>query len=552
MNSQIKESLVAMLRLRFKKTVKEKKSLTQSRRYSSKRPAQLPRVDSYFQQLETAIKRLTPSWKACIPLATIIFLIWSYAAVAQAPVTEGPSIADLKVGLDTMWVMIAGMLVFFMNAGFCMLETGFCRQKNAVNVLTKNLIVFALSTIAFWIIGFGLMFSDGNPFFGLGGWFLSGADNSPATGDAYKGIFGSLNWTGVPLLAKFFFQLVFAGTAATIVSGAVAERIKFLDFLIFSLLLVGIAYPITGHWIWGGGWLAKANFYDFAGSTVVHSVGGWAALIGAAFLGPRLGRYQDGQVGALPGHNMSIATLGCLILWLGWFGFNPGSTMAADPNAIAHIAITTNTAAAFGGVAATVTAWLYLGKPDLSMVINGILAGLVGVTASCAWISIPSSAIIGFVAGILVVFCVGFFDKLKIDDPVGATSVHLVCGVWGTLAVGLFSVGPNVVLRGENPLYTAGPASGLFFGGGLTQLIPQIIGILSVGGITVLLSTIFWLALKTTLGIRVTPEEELQGLDIGEHGMEAYSGFLKETGASGVHNVGTGITGRAGEVPGSY
>jgi Amt family ammonium transporter len=545
---RFKESSEKMSRLTFKKTFNKKKSQTKRRRYSLTRQAQFPGAASFFKHWETVINRLTPSWQACIPLATIIVLVWSYAAVAQAPAAEGPSTADLKVGLDTMWVMIAGMLVFFMNAGFCMLETGFCRQKNAVNVLTKNLIVFALSTIAFWIIGFGLMFSDGNPFFGQGGWFLSGADNSPATGDAYQGIFGSLNWTGVPLLAKFFFQLVFAGTAATIVSGAVAERIKFVDFLVFSLLLVGIAYPITGHWIWGGGWLAKANFWDFAGSTVVHSVGGWAALMGAAFLGPRLGRYQDGQVTALPGHNMSIATLGCLILWLGWFGFNPGSTMAADPNAIAHIAITTNTAAAFGGVAATVTAWLYLGKPDLSMVINGILAGLVAVTASCAWISIPSSAIIGFVAGVLVVFCVGFFDKLKIDDPVGATSVHLVCGVWGTLAVGLFSVGPNVVLRGGTPLYTAGPAKGLFLGGALTQLIPQIIGILSVGGITVLLSTIFWLALKATLGIRVTQEEELEGLDIGEHGMEAYSGFVKEAGTHSMLGIGSSGSGRPGGV----
>ena len=494
-----------------------------------------------------AINRLAPSWKACIPLASIIFLVWSYAAVAQAP-AQGPSTADLKVGLDTMWVMIAGMLVFFMNAGFCMLETGFCRQKNAVNVLAKNLIVFALSTIAFWIIGFGLMFSDGNPFVGLGGWFLSGADNSPATGDAYKGIFSALNWTGVPLLAKFFFQLVFAGTAATIVSGAVAERIKFVDFLIFSLLLVGIAYPITGHWIWGGGWLAKMNFYDFAGSTVVHSVGGWAALMGAAFLGPRLGKYQNGQIAALPGHNMSIATLGCLILWLGWFGFNPGSTMAADPNAIAHIAITTNTAGAFGGVAATVTAWLYLGKPDLSMIINGILAGLVAVTAPCAFINIPSAALIGIIAGILVVFSVTFFDKIKIDDPVGATSVHLVCGVWGTLALGLFSVGPNVAVQGETPLYTTGPAAGLFFGGGLTQLIPQIVGILTVGGITVLLSTIFWLALKASLGIRVSPEEEIQGLDIAEHGMEAYSGFLKEADGSSMHSMTSGMAGSSGGV----
>jgi ammonium transporter, Amt family len=496
------------------------------------RPVKLSRLTLSFQRLASAIGQLSGTWQACIPLGIIILLFWNYAAIAQdAPPSTEEQLASLKVALDTVWVMVAGMLVFFMNAGFCMLETGFCRQKNAVNVLTKNLIVFAISTIAFWAIGFGLMFSNGGGFVGTsGGFFLSGADNSPAVGDAYEGIFKSLNWTGVPLMAKFFFQLVFAGTAATIVSGAVAERIKFVDFLIFSILLVGIAYPITGHWIWGGGWLAGRGFYDFAGSTVIHSVGGWAALMGAAFLGPRLGKYQEDQVTALPGHNMSIATLGCLILWLGWFGFNPGSTMAADPNAIAHIAITTNTAGAFGGVASTIVAWLYLGKPDLSMVINGILAGLVGVTASCAWINVPSSAIIGTVAGVIVVFAVTFFDKLKIDDPVGATSVHLVCGVWGTLAVGLFSIGPNVALHNDTPLYTTGPAAGLFFNGGLTQVIPQLIGIITVGGMTVFLSTIFWLALKSTLGIRVTAEEEIEGLDIGEHGMEAYSGFLKETG----------------------
>jgi Amt family ammonium transporter len=541
---------VKMSRLTFKKTFKMKKAPPPSRRFSSGTPMQFRKLASSFNHLQRAITRLSPSWKACIPLASLIFLTWSYASVAQTPTPApaGPSTADLKVGLDTMWVMIAGMLVFFMNAGFCMLETGFCRQKNAVNVLAKNLIVFALSTIAFWVLGFGLMFADGNDFIGLGGWFLNGADNSPAVGAAYKGIFGSLNWTGVPLLAKFFFQLVFAGTAATIVSGAVAERIKFIDFLIFSLLLVGVAYPITGHWIWGGGWLSKMGFYDFAGSTVVHSVGGWAALMGAAFLGPRISKYQDDRVTALPGHNMSIATLGCLILWLGWFGFNPGSTMAADPFAISHIAITTNTAGAFGGVAATITAWLYLGKPDLSMIINGILAGLVAVTASCAFVNIPSSAIIGIVAGILVVFSVTFFDRIKIDDPVGATSVHLVCGVWGTLAVGLFAVGPDkypwmVDITGK----PVGP-HGLFFGGNLTSLIPQIVGILAVGGITVLLSTIFWLALKATLGIRVTPEEELEGLDIGEHGMEAYSGFLKETGAGGIHSMSSGIVGNPGGV----
>ncbi|MGA7932089.1 MAG: ammonium transporter [Kovacikia sp.] len=494
-------------------------------------------------------KKLSPSWQACIPLALVIALGWGFAAVAQDP----PKLEDvakttetLKVGLDTMWVLVAGMLVFFMNAGFCMLETGFCRQKNAVNVLAKNLIVFALSTIAFWAIGFGLMFSNGNDFFGTSGFFLAGLDNSPATGEAYQGIFSSLNWTGVPLLAKFFFQLVFAGTAATIVSGAVAERIKLIDFLIFSLLLVGIAYPITGHWIWGGGWLAKLGFFDFAGSTVVHSVGGWAALMGAVFLGPRIGKYSaDGTPNALPAHNMGIATLGALILWLGWFGFNPGSTMSVgDGSLISHIAITTNTAGAFGGVAATITAWIVLGKPDLSMIINGILAGLVAVTAPCAFVSVGASAIIGIIAGTLVVFSVGFFDRIKIDDPVGATSVHLVCGSWGTLALGLFALGPS---DAPGALYSVGPAAGLFAGGGLGQLGIQLLGIVSVGGFTVLLSTIFWLGLKAILGIRVTEEEEMLGLDIGEHGMEAYAGFVKE--ASGLTAGSTSVgssTGVAG------
>lgn len=495
-------------------------------KYLPKNGAKLWEQVPTFSKMQLAIRRLSPSWQACIPLAAIICLVWGYAAVAQTPPkpSTDEQLATLKVGMDTMWVMVTGMLVFFMNAGFAMLETGFCRQKNAVNVLAKNLIVFALSTIAYWAVGFALMFSDGNGFIGTsGGFFLWNiTDNSPATGEAYKGIFSSLNWTGVPLNAKFFFQLVFAGTTATIVSGAVAERIRFLDFLVFSLLLVGIAYPITGHWIWGGGWLAKAGFYDFSGSTAIHSVGGWAALMGAAFLGPRIGKYRNGDTVAMPGHNMSIATLGCLILWLGWFGFNPGSTMAVDANAIAHIAITTNTAAAFGGVAATITAWLYLGKPDLSMVINGILAGLVGITAGCAYINIPNAAIIGTIAGILVVFAVTFFDNLKIDDPVGATSVHLVCGIWGTLAVGLFADGPTT------GIYTAGPKAGLLVGGGFDQLIPQLIGIISVGGMTVLLSAIFWYALKVLLGIRVSAVEETEGLDIGEHGMEAYSGFVKE------------------------
>ncbi len=528
--------------------LKHKKSKVKNRCSSPSRNAYKPQSNSTVNQILLVIKRLSPSWQACIPLACLIVLGWSYVAVAQTPAPAGPTTTELKVALDTLWVAIAAFLVIFMNAGFCMLETGLCRQKNAVNVLAKNLIVFALATVAFWAIGFALMFGDGNNFIGLNGFFLQGADNSPATGDAYKGVFSALNWTGVPLSAKFLFQLAFAGTAATIVSGAVAERIKFVDFLIFSLLLVGIAYPITGHWIWGGGWLYKAGFWDFAGSTVVHSVGGWAALMGAAFLGPRLGKYQDGQIVAIPGHNLSIATLGCLILWLGWFGFNPGSVMAADANAITHIALTTNMAGAVGGIAATATAWLRLGKPDLSMIINGILAGLVGVTASCAYITIGSAFIIGLVAGVIVVFAVTFFDRIRIDDPVGAISVHLICGIWGTLAVGLFAVGPGVYSwYGEG----LGPARGLFTGGGLGQFFAQLIGVLSVGGMTVLLSTIFWLVLKATLGIRVTRQEEIEGLDIGEHGMEAYSGFLKEAGSGGFSEPGSSRISPSGDIPSS-
>ncbi|PSN15351.1 ammonium transporter [filamentous cyanobacterium CCT1] len=471
-------------------------------------------------------RALTEGWQPLHrPEGRWHYALWgalgSLVVFCPAALAQGTSAADLQVALDTVWVLVAGFLVFFMNAGFCMLETGFCRSKNAVNLLAKNLIVFGLSTLAFWVVGFGLMFGDGNPLFGFSGFLLQGADNSPAVGEAYRGTFNALSWAGVPLNAKFFFQLAFAGTAATIVSGAVAERIKFLAFFIFSLLLVGISYPITGHWVWGGGMLANLGFYDFAGSTVVHSVGGWAALIGAILLGPRRGRFQARPV-AMPGHNLSISALGCLILWLGWFGFNPGSTMAADPLAISHIVVTTNIAAALGGLAATVTSWIYLSKPDLSMIINGVLAGLVAVTASCAYITLGSAALIGLVAGVIVVFSVTLLDGLKIDDPVGAVSVHLVCGVWGTLALGLFSVTP-----GGFPWYDqeSGPLAGLLMGGGIQQVLVQLLGIAVVGAFTVAFSLVCWLALRATIGIRVSEAEEIQGLDLGEHAMEAYPEF---------------------------
>jgi ammonium transporter, Amt family len=424
-----------------------------------------------------------------------------------------------KVIMDTLWVLFTAMLVFFMNLGFGMVESGFARSKNAVNILSKNFIVFAISSLAFWAIGWGLMFGDGNSFLGLNGLFgLHGADNSPATGDDYSGVYSSINWTSVPLLAKFFFQLVFAGTAATIVSGAVAERIKYISFIVFSFILVAVLYPITGHWIWGGGWLAKLGMWDFAGSTVVHSVGGWAALTGAIILGPRIGKYKDGKIFPIPGHNMTSATLGALVLWLGWFGFNPGSTMAADPMSIARICITTNSAAIAGIISSTAVAWIVIGKPDLSMTINGCLAGLVAITAPCAFVSVESSLIIGAIAGAIVVFAVIGIDKIKIDDPVGAISVHLVNGIFGTLALGLFA---------EDVLMPGTTGNGLFFGGGFDLLTNQLIGVAAVGAFTFTISFIIWIIIKKSIGLRVSESEEIEGLDVGEHGMEAYPDFEK-------------------------
>ena len=427
---------------------------------------------------------------------------------------------DVQVALDTVWVLLAGMLVFFMNLGFGLVESGFARAKNTVNIISKNFIVFSVSTIAFLFIGWGLMYGDGNAFIGLKGlFFLGGADNSPATGDAYQGVYSALSWTGVPLMAKFFFQLVFAGTAATIVSGAVAERIKYGSFMVFSFVLVAFVYPIVGHWIWGGGWLAQLGFWDFAGSTVVHSVGAWAALAGVIVLGPRLGKFgKDGKVHAIPGHNMTSAMTGALILWLGWFGFNPGSTMAAEPMSISHIMVTTNVAAAAGALAATLLAWVMLGKPDIGMTINGALGGLVGITAGCAFVSISSALIIGAIAGAIIVLGVLLLDRVRLDDPVGALAVHGMGGIFGTLAVGLFA---------QDSIMPGTTGNGLFFGGGFSLLLNQFIGVAAVGGAVFAVSLVAWLAIKATLGVRVSEEEEEEGLDIGEHGNRAYPDFVQ-------------------------
>ncbi len=427
--------------------------------------------------------------------------------------------SSMQVGMDTVWVLFTAFLVFFMNLGFAMVESGLCRSKNTVNILAKNFIVFAVASISFWVIGWGLMFGNGSPLVGLEGvFFASGADNSPATGNAYKGVYSALNWTGVPLWAKFFFQLVFAGTAATIVSGAVAERIKFLSFIVFSFVLVAFMYPITGHWIWGGGWLQSLGMFDFAGSTVVHSVGGWSALAGVLILGSRFGKYRkDGSVNPIFGHSMSMVTLGGLVLWFGWFGFNPGSTMAVgDGSAIAHIAVTTNTSAVFAIMSSTLASWIIQKKPDLSMIINGALAGLVAITAPCAFVGMGSAAVIGIIAGVLVVFAVLMFDKLKIDDPVGALSVHLVNGVFGTLAVGLFA---------QDKITGTATGNGLFFGGGLKLLGAQALAVVAVGVFTFIVAAVVWYVIKAVMGLRVTREEEIQGLDIGEHGMKAYPDF---------------------------
>jgi ammonium transporter, Amt family len=476
------------------------------------------------------LRRFRPRLTWAVPLVVLLALP-ALAGAQEAAATPPPPLPNdpgiLKPGdgqfiANTAWTLIAGMLVFWMNAGFATLEAGLCRRKNAVNILAKNFIVFAISSIAFWVVGFGFMFGDGNKFAGTTGFMAS---LLPFDAAKIAG-FASLDWANVTPAVKFFFQLVFAGTAATIVSGAVAERIKFGSFMLFSFLLVAFVYPVTGHWIWGGGWLStlKVPFHDFAGSTVVHSVGGWAALAGVLLLGPRIGKYKaDGTVNPIPGHNMGLASLGCLILWLGWFGFNPGSTMQANL-AIGHIAVTTNTAAAFGAVAATITAWLVLGKPDLSMILNGCLAGLVGVTAPCAVVSVGGAAIIGLIAGVLVVFSVLMFDKFKIDDPVGALSVHLVCGVWGTLCVGLFA-NPAIIPMQVTDAYVK---PGLFYGGGVAQLVTQLIGVGAVAGTVLAATLIFWAALKYTVGIRVSEAEEIEGLDIGEHGMEAYPGFATD------------------------
>lgn len=457
---------------------------------------------------------------------------WADEAAA-APLTPEQVLEQVNaksVDIDTIWVLIAAFLVFWMQAGFALVETGLTRAKNTVNILMKNMLDFCFATVAFWLVGFGIMFGKGTPWFGTEGFMLK---------EATAETFGSLSWSPVNLDSKFFFQLVFAGTAATIVSGAMAERTKFSCYLVYSAVITLLIYPVSGHWIWGGGYLFGKGFFDFAGSTVVHSVGGWLALCGAVVLGPRLGKYgPGGKVNAIPGHNFPMMVLGVFILWLGWFGFNPGSTMAAigQGTAMAHICVTTNAAAATGTILALLVSKLWFGKWDASMAGNGCLAGLVAITAPCAWVSTPAALLIGAVGGALVVFSVVFIDRvLKIDDPVGATSVHLTNGIWGTIAVGLFA----------NPIYGAtGPQPGLFYGGGATQLWVQLLGIVLVGAWCLATGFALFFMLKVAMGLRVSREEELRGLDMDEHGMSGYPDFVLAT-----HGLPPGESGKTGGFP---
>ena len=407
---------------------------------------------------------------------------------------------QIRVGLDTMWVLIAAFLVFFMQAGFGMVEAGFIRAKNTCNILTKNFLDFCMASLGFFIFGYAIMFGAGNGFMGFKGWFLVGAESGAE----------------IPLYAFWLFQAVFCGAAATIVAGGMAERMKFPAYLIYSFIISAFIYPIVGHWIWGGGWLSKLGFADFAGSTVVHALGGFAALIGTIILKPRIGKYTpDGKPNVIAGHSIPLASLGVFILWFGWFGFNPGSTLGVgNGDLIARVAINTNLAAATGGIFAMLTVWKMFGKPDLSMAMNGALAGLVAITAPCAFVEPLAAIIIGMVAGIIVVLGVVLLDKLNIDDPVGAVPVHGLNGIWGTLAIGLF---------GKESLGLAN--NGLFYGGGLVQLGIQLLGVTSVIAFILLTMGGLFKLIDSTIGLRVSREEELKGLDIGEHGMEAYAGF---------------------------
>jgi Amt family ammonium transporter len=428
--------------------------------------------------MEDRMKRLIPGSALALLLPSI--------ALADDGVTTGQFFAN------NVWMMLCAGLVFIMHLGFATLESGLTRAKNTTNILFKNTFIVSIGILTYALCGFNLMYpGDFNGVLGFAGVGLA-AGFEPGSNTAGYADGGYTYWT------DFLFQAMFAATAATIVSGAVAERIKLPSFMLFSVFFVGLVYPTLGSWKWGGGWLDAAGFYDFAGSTLVHSVGGWAALVGAWMLGPRLGKYVKGKLNPIPGSNMPLAAMGVFLLWLGWFGFNGGSVLSADPQLTSFTLVTTCLAAAAGCVTAMLVSWTAFSKPDLSMALNGILAGLVGITAGADTVSLVGAIIIGMVAGGLVVASIVFFDRVKIDDPVGAISVHLTCGIWGTLAVGIFST---------NPEHTLGA---------------QALGVVAYGAATLVSAALIFWGIQMAMGLRVSEEEEREGLDYGEHGMHAY------------------------------
>ena len=423
-----------------------------------------------------------------IRLITLIGVFFSFAFAGEAS-----GVSEALFTANNTWMLVSTFLVFIMHLGFASLETGLTQSKNTVNILFKNVSIIAIGILTYALCGFNLMYpGDFNGYFGFAGFGISSPDGAAGLIDYAGGAY--------TYYTDFIFQAMFAATAATIVSGAVAERIKLPSFLVFSTIYVAIIYPIAGSWKWGVGWLDQMGFYDFAGSTLVHSVGGWAALVGAIILGPRLGKYaKDGSIKPIRGHNLPLASIGVFLLWFGWYGFNGGSVLSADPGGVSLVFVTTTLAGAAGIIGAMVASWSISKKPDLSMILNGSLAGLVGITAGADVISPINSIIVGFIAGLIVVVAVIQLDKAKIDDPVGAISVHLVCGIWGTLAVGIFSSSHSIVT--------------------------QLIGVLAYGVFCLIASLGLFLAIKSLMGLRVSEEEEIIGLDIGEHDMESYAGF---------------------------
>lgn len=440
------------------------------------------------------------TWK--LLLAASLFALpvigWTTGAraaeeVAIEAAAEDPGVSAEMFTVNNTWMMVSTFLVFIMHLGFATVESGLCRAKNTVNILFKNTLIPGIGLLTYAIIGFNLMYPGDSwmfgKFLGFAGFGLS-TDESGIT-SAYN--VGYTYWT------DFLFQGMFAATAATIVSGAVCERIKLHSFLVFSTIYVGLVYPIAGSWKWGYGWLNDMGFHDFAGSTLVHSVGGWGALVGAIVVGPRLGKYVNGGIKPIMGHNLPMVTIGVFLLWLGWFGFNGGSVLSADPGLVSFVLVTTSLAAAAGAVGSMLTSWFVQKKPDLTMVLNGILAGLVGITAGADVVSVSESVIIGLVAGMIVVLSVLGIDRMRIDDPVGAVSVHLVCGIWGTLAAGIWGTDKSFVT--------------------------QLIGVVAYGVFCAIAAAVIFGLVKLVMGLRVSREEEILGLDVGEHGMEAYPDF---------------------------